>query len=69
RKKPLEPRKRFRERKIISIENVHSQPPIRFTPTLDVVGVGVKRIGTDYTTHNTLLFLLPVSGHFRITIT
>ena len=46
RKKPLEPRKRFRERKIISIENVHSQPPIRFTPTLDVVGVGVKRIGT-----------------------
>ncbi|MDP6643863.1 MAG: hypothetical protein QGF16_07285, partial [Rhodospirillales bacterium] len=47
RKKPLEPRKRFRERKIISIENVHSQPPIRFTPTLDVVGVGVKRIGTD----------------------
>ncbi|MDP6645520.1 MAG: hypothetical protein QGF16_15730, partial [Rhodospirillales bacterium] len=45
-KKPLEPRKRFRERKIISIENVHSQPPIRFTPTLDVVGVGVKRIGT-----------------------
>ena len=47
RKKPLEPRKRFRERKIISIENVHSQPPIRFTPTLDVVGVGVKRIGTE----------------------
>ncbi|MDP6428006.1 MAG: hypothetical protein QF393_08315, partial [Rhodospirillales bacterium] len=46
-KKPLEPRKRFRERKIISIENVHSQPPIRFTPTLDVVGVGVKRIGTE----------------------
>ncbi|MDP7179013.1 MAG: transposase, partial [Verrucomicrobiota bacterium] len=26
----------------------HSQPPIRFTPTLDVVGVGVKRIGTHW---------------------
>jgi hypothetical protein len=25
RKKPLEPRKRFRERKVISVENVHSR--------------------------------------------
>jgi len=46
RKKPLETRERFRKRKVLSVENVHSHLLSRFEAKLDVVGVGVKRIGT-----------------------
>ena len=47
RKEPLETRKRFRKREVLSVKNVHGRPPS--APTLDLVGMGVKRIGTEET--------------------